>query len=342
MRLVRPVPVDPSGVRGPTRGQANGPNWRRTSYGYFVPSEVDSTIPEQRIMEQSVRLPEGGAVTGWGACRLWGANFLDGLAADRRTLIPVPLVVGPTGNIRRGAAISISRERFEPHEMAVLYGIPCSRRLRALFDEMRRVRDWREAVVTMDMMAAADQVSVRQMLGYAADRPSWNGIGQVRRALGFADENSRSPNETRMRLIWQVDAGFPRPLVNQHVWDLNGKLLGIADLLDPAAGVVGEFDGAHHRGARRHSADLNRESGFRDHDLGFFRVMGLDLQDTDLVVRRMQSAMSRAKWLPEGKRAWTIEPPSGWAPEPTLDEILERRDWLTAACEDESLPAVQN
>ena len=78
----------------------------------------------------------------------------------------------------------------------------------------------------MDMMAAAELVSVAQMRAYVAQRPAWAGVGQVRRALPLASEHSRSPNETRLRLLW-VDAGLPTPLVNQ-VYDRDGRLLGIA------------------------------------------------------------------------------------------------------------------
>lgn len=148
--------VDPRGVTGPTRGQANGPRWRRTSYGFYVPIGVDVDLPEQRVLEQSVRLPPGGAVTGWGGCRLDTANFFDGLEADRR--------------------ITVSRERLAAEEIVVRHGIPCTRTRRALFDEMRRADDVRESVVAVDMMAAAQRVSIRRMLatigpaGGASDR----------------------------------------------------------------------------------------------------------------------------------------------------------------------------
>ncbi len=324
---MRPVRIDPRGEAGPTKGQADGPNWRRTSYGFYVPSSVDGTVPEQRIIEQSVRLPKGGAVTGWGACRLHGAAFFDGLGPDRRARIPVPLATGPRGNLRKDAAVSLSRERLAPEDIVVVAGITCTRVLRALFDEMRRTADLREAVVAMDMMAAAELVSIGRMRVYAADRAGWKFIRQVYDALDLADENSRSPNETRMRLVWQLDAGFPQPLVNQHMWDLHGNLLGIADILDPVAGLVGEFDGADHRGALRHSKDVDREARFRDHDLELFRVTGLDMRDRRLIVRRMASSRSRAKWLSPEQRSWTIVPPPDREPAPSLDAILDERDF---------------
>lgn len=59
--LVRPMRLDPTGVTGPTRGQARGPHYRQTSHGWYVPSEVDEAPVEQRILEQSMRVIRRGA-----------------------------------------------------------------------------------------------------------------------------------------------------------------------------------------------------------------------------------------------------------------------------------------
>lgn len=333
--LVRPSRLDPSGVTGPTSSQARGGKWRRTSYGFYVPSTStaklpDLLLPEQRILEQSMRLPPEGAVTGWASCRLFGATFFDGLLPDGRTLIPVPLATGPTARIRGDLAITVLRCRLNPSELVLRHGIACTRARRGLFDAMRAAPDVRESVVAMDMMAAAHVVSIKQMREYLDDHPGWNGAPQVAAALELASEYSKSPNETRMRLIWEIDAGFPRPLVNRPIFDLRGRLLGIADILDPVAGVVGEFDGADHRGASRHSRDVGREDGFRRRGLEYFTVTGPDVDVRRRVVSRMASARSRAKWLPEGERRWTIVAPPGWGRDETLDELLEHRAWMAS------------
>lgn len=112
--LVRPVRVDPSGISGPTKRQASRVHWRSTSLGFHVPVDTDFGRPEQRILEQSVRLPEGGAVTGWAACRLHRAAFFDGLGRDGVTPKPVPLALGPTGNIGDGRSLYLDGDRVEP------------------------------------------------------------------------------------------------------------------------------------------------------------------------------------------------------------------------------------
>jgi hypothetical protein len=325
-RLVRPVRVDPRGLVGPTRGTSRGPGWRQTSYGFYVPSDVDATVPEQRVLEQSVRLPDHGAVTGWAACRLHGAAYFDGLGRDGRTPKPVPLAIGPSSAIRGDGRVRVSRDRLDAEEIVWLQGVPGATRLRALFDEMREAEDEREASVGMDMMAAAEQVSVSQMREYAAARAGWTGVPQVRRALDLSDEDSMSPNETRMRLVWVLDAGLPRPLVNQPVFDLRGNLLGIADLFDPVAGLVGEYDGAAHRAARRHRRDVMREHNFRTAGLEYVKAVGEDLRQVDVLVDRILTTRRRAPWPAPARREWTLVPPEGWYTSPldmmTLDERL--------------------
>lgn len=333
-RLVRPVRLDPAGVTGPTPGQSKGPRWRRTSHGFFVPTEVRDDLPEQRILEQSVRLPAGGAVTGWAACRMAGAAYFDGLARDRVSPRPVPLATGG-GALRSVAGITVVRDRLDPGEITVLSGVPCATSRRALFDEMRWCPDDRAAVVAMDMMAAAELESVSRMRAYCARHAGWRGVPRVRRALDLADENSRSPGESRMRLVWLLDAGLPAPRSNQPVFDRNGSLLGIADLFDEEAGVVGEYDGAAHRGVRRHHHDVLREERFRRAGLEYFKVVGLDLGDVARVVDRMLATRGRARFLAPGRRGWTLTPPAGWYESPSegmsLDERLEYYAWLREA-----------
>jgi hypothetical protein len=323
--LVRPVPVDPSGRAGPTRAQAGGPRWRRTSRGLFVPSWVDATVPEQRILEQAVRLT-GGAVTGWAACRLHGAAFFDGLRRDGRTLVPVPLNCGPLHQIRRQPGDDLRRDMLYDDEIVCIRGIPCTTPERATFDAVRYARDVREGVVALDMMAAARLTSVRRMTEYTGPHQAWTGVQQVRDALLLADELSRSPQESRLRLVWQVDAGRPRPLVNVPLFDLRGRLLGYPDLLDPDAGVVAEYDGEDHRDAVRHSSDVGREMVFRDHGLEVLRVTGPDLRDVPLVTDRIHSAYRRARWTPADSRTWTLQTPAWWPQTPGLDELLDQRD----------------
>lgn len=268
----------------------------------------------------------GGAVTGWASGRMHGAAFFDGLRRDGRTSLPVPLNCGPLHQIRRLAGDDLMRDNLLDAEIELVHGAPCTIDDRACFDAMRFAGDVREAVVALDMMAAALRTSIRRMRPYVDRHPAWTGVQQARDALELGDEGSRSPQETRLRLVWVLDAVRPRPLVNRPLFDLRGRLLGYPDLFDPAAGVVGEYDGADHRDALRHSSDVDREAGFRDHGLEVVRVTGPDLRDPPRVTDRIHSGYRRARWLPQEGRTWTLEAPPWWPREASLDDIIDARE----------------
>jgi hypothetical protein len=293
-----------------------------------VPSHVDADAPLQRVAEQAARLPRGGAVTGWGAGALLGATYLDGLAPDGVTRLPVPLALGAAGNIRRSDEVVLLRDELPPDEIIVLHGIPCVIPERAAFDGMRLAPNHTEAVVHMDMLAYGEITSIRRTQAYVDARGAGRkGATRVRAALADAREDSWSPNETRMRMPWLHEACLPEPLLNAAVFDRRGRFLGRPDLLDVESGLVGEFDGADHRGALRHSRDVGREERLRRHGLEICRVTGPDLLVPGLVRSRILSARSRAKWLDEPDRLWTTTPPRGWASDPSLDQRLDERDF---------------
>ncbi len=222
--------------------------FRQTSPGRYVPIEVDDRIPEQRILEQGTRILRTGAVTAWAALRWHGARFFDGAEYDG-TRLPVPIV---GDKLRPDPRIAASQEQLAPTEWCVVEGLACTTVQRALFDEIRRHRSWREAVVAAEMTVAAGLISVRLMTDYIAQRAAWAGVPFARKVIALAVEGLRSPQESRMRLVWIFDAGLDPPLCNRPRFDLDGRLLGVPDLFDPVAGLVGEYDGAAHKDGRRH------------------------------------------------------------------------------------------
>lgn len=284
------------------------------------------------MLEAAVLLPGAGAVTGWAALRWRGAGYFDGLAQDGRTERPVALAIGPQHAMRSREGITVLRDRLDPTEVTQVRGVQVAKAERALFDQMRKSHDLTGAVVAADMAMAAELTSTGRMRSFCVAHAGWNGVPLVRAALDLADERSRSPNETRMRLIWVLLADLPWPKLNQPIFDLSGRLLGVADLFDPVAGVVGEFDGAVHRHARRHHRDVLREDSMRRVGLEYFKVVGADLRDPAAVADRMRATRARARFHPPAERRWTMQAPSGWHESPletmSLDERLSYREWL--------------
>lgn len=311
--LAPPVRVDPAGVTGPTRRQAQGPHWRRCASALYVPSSVSTQPVEQHILEQGARLRTDGAVSGWAALRWRGAAYFDGSTPGGGARLAVPLLI-PGGFLRPDPRTLVLRGQLAPSEWSVVAGLPCTTVQRALFDEVVRRASLRAAVVAIDMTAAAELISVDLFARYLEQCRSRNGVVLARAACLLAIDESWSPQETWMRLCWVLDAELPPPRCNPPVFGTDGRFLGTPDLFDEEAGVVGEYQGAIHRDRARHRHDIRREELFRDHGLEYFEVVAGELADGATVPRRMRRVRSRAKFLPPESRAWTLEPPAWWSP----------------------------
>ncbi len=288
----------------------------------YVPSDIDNDVVEQRILEQSARIRSYGAITAWAALRWHGATFFDGTCIGGVARLPVPLISHT--KLNPDPRFTMTQDQLAISEWLRVDGVPVTTVQRALFDEVRRIASVREKANAISMAAAARLISVRLFGQYVALRGPWTGIQGARDAVLLAVDDCRSPQEFRMYLCWRLDAELRMPLLNREVYDLDGRLIGIPDLFDEEAGLVGEYQGEDHKDGQRHREDVEREEKFRDHGLEFFEVVGGDLASRQLVVDRMRNARARAKFLPPESRAWTLEPPP-WRPRPeTLHEYLVR------------------
>ena len=316
--LVRPLAVDPKGELGPTKNQARGKKWRKTSHGFYLPADVDDSLVEQRIVEAGTLLPSYGGLTGWAGLRWGGATWFGGLFEDGATRRPVILAV-MHNEVRSQPGVEVSSERLPPRDLMALDGMGLTTHVRSTCFEMRYASSDRRAVVALDMAAASDLVSIDEVAAHAATLSGWTGIPRCRWAIPLGDENSWSPQEVYMRLHWEVDAEFPHPLCNTPVFDRDGRHIGTPDLFDVEAGVVGEYDGSLHLEGKRRAKDLRREDAFRRVGLEYFTMVAADKADPwTSIVPRMIETRRRARWLAESRREWTVVPPPWWTPTTTV------------------------
>jgi hypothetical protein len=323
------VRVDDEGRAGPTRMQARSKAWRRTSRGLFVPAATPQTV-EQRIVEAAAVLPAYGGVTGWAALRWLGGTWFDG--TDARGQRPVVLALMDS-SIRAQRGIALSEERVDPTQIAAHAGIRTTIATYALLFEIRHARTDGEASIAADMAAYSDLVSRVELAVLVAQCAGWDGIGRGRKVVGLMDENAWSPAEVTMRGIWTVEAGLPRPLANRPVFDLQGRLIGTPDLLDPMAGVAGEYDSELHLDSARRRRDREREERFRSAGLEPVVMVTGDIGDPWPFVARLRTAYARAVRRPRTDRRWTIEQPSWWTPTETVEQRRaltedQRATWL--------------
>jgi hypothetical protein len=307
--LVVPVRVDPEGVDGPTRGAAVGPGWRRTSQGLYVPAAVEPA-PAQRVLEAGILVPPVGAVTGWGGLCWNGGTWFSGLAGDGCTPVPVPVAM-PRRSIRPQPLMQLCEERFSLRETSVVDGVRVTSAVRSTAFAMRYAPGLIAAVVALDMACFHDLVSIAEVSAWVDEHPSYTGIEQARDALPLADENAWSPAEVGLRLDWP---GAGVVLTNRPVFDLDGRHLGTPDVIDPVAGVLGEYDGALHLTGSRRAKDLRREERFRTHGLEQVTQVAADVRDPGPYVERVRSAYARAARRPASDRRWTLVLPPWWPP----------------------------
>ncbi len=319
--LVLPVRRLGPDRRGPTPGVLRGGAWVQVAQGWHVPAGTPRTA-EQRTFEVGVRLRADGLVTGWAALRLAGASYFEGLAGDRRTPVPVPVLLPHHARLR-GPQVRVERTRLPLPAVAWRSGVPCAPSELALLHEVRRAATPRGAGVMVDMALAAGVVDLLRLREAATNQRLPAGASY---AIDRACGECRSPRESDMLQVWESVAGFPRPLMNREVRDLDGRLLAVVDLLDVEAGVCGEFNGAAHRSAARQSRDEKRHAALRGVGLETFAVVGSDSERVQ--VERMAAARARAAWAAPHERRWQV---GAFVPAPALvvrDEEEVARDQI--------------
>jgi len=249
-------------------------------------------------------------ITGWAALRWLRGRWFDGTADGGRRRQPVPVLT--SSRLRSQAGILVSEERPAHHRFE-FDGVQVTDPLRSLIYEARYSPSIRQAVVHIEMAAYSDLVSIDELVTALPHYNGWTGVGKPRRALPYLDENVWSPQEARMKFGWIHDLGFPPPLCNRPIFDLDGRHVATPDLFDPVAGVAGEYDGALHLEGEQRRRDRDREEAMRDLGIEYFTVLAGDL-GTARGLDRMGNARRRARFLPPDQRRWTIEAPPWWTP----------------------------
>lgn len=322
--VVAPVPVDPTGRRGPTRRQAAGPEWRRSSRGLYVPTYVERG-PEQRIVEVGSRIPEAALVTGWAALRWRGATWFSGLD-DQLGERPVA-VTGPAHGMRAQDDLVWTSSRAGSAPRSMVDGLAVTEAVVAVAHDMRHATNLTAAVQALDMAAYADLVSVAEALAWLCAHPRRHGAAQARRACALADENTWSPMESVARGHWRRARPGATLLTNHPIFDLGGHHVVTPDLLDTAAGVVLEYEGGVHLTASARHDDVVREALYRRHALEVVVMTSPDLGRPTAFRQRLDAAYARASTRPATDRSWTHVAPAWWVPTDTV----ERRRALTPA-----------
>lgn len=331
--VVVPRPPDPAGVSGPTPGQARGPRWRRVAPGHYVPADTDSSARDQRIVESLAGMPPDAAVTGWASLGWRRARWFEGVGPDGSTPLDVPVALDRRRGVRRRPGVELTEDWLLPADVELVDGLRATVPDRAVAFEACRARSLAAAVATVDMAAAADWVDLEGLATYAAVLGPRPGIRRFREALSRADENSWSPQESRMRLAWTDHRPGTVLAANRPVFDSRGRHLLTPDLLDERAGIVGEYDGAVHLEDHTRRRDLDREALCRDVGLELVTMMSAGRADAASFTARLDAAYRRSAARADASRSWTTEQPPWWVDTSTVARrraltTSERALWL--------------
>lgn len=264
-------------LAGVTSEELKGPLWRQVLPQLYAWAATDPHHPRHRALVVASVVPDDGAVGGWAAAYLLGAGQLDGSTPDADIFEPVLVCLQRRSQRPWWPGIRPFRSDLDPSDVVEVEGVRLTSALRTAFDLGRLASSVTEAVVCLDVVVRDLGVRTDELLAYAEERPRWRGVQRLRRAVPLVDPRAKSPQESRFRMLWVLDAGLPRPLCNWPVLDLDGHLLGEVDLLGVAAGLVGEYDGADHSGAYRRSVDHARHDTLLRHRLRVVRTAAPDL-----------------------------------------------------------------
>ena len=288
-----------------------GRRWRRTSRGYFVPSQPGELTSAQRILDLAPLVPATGALTGWAAAHVHGVDQLDGRDPDSMDLLPITVELGRDLGRASTDRVVYRREHLPGRDRLTRHGLRVTTPLRAAFDGARLAHDLVEAVAFLDQVTHVLPVTVAELADWARPGGRWTGMIS-------SDARWRWPIPPRPTLgvaaahVRHAPRRPPRLQVNQPVFDLEENFLGIPDLLDPEAGLVLEFDGQDHRLRRQHRADNLREEKLEVVNLTVCRVDSLDLRQPVPLVERLRARRAQGLARDRSKDRWTLEQPLWW------------------------------
>ena len=272
----RPLTSREASRAGLGRRELESPRWQQPRRGVHLWHELEPTDPDVRIAAAVTGRPEA-VLGGWASLRVQGVRRLDGRTGPGAALLqPVLLHVGPTGRTRPTAALDVDRGRLDLSDVREVAGLQVTGPAHACLAVACRYGA-EEGLVAADAAVRTGLTCPEELAERVGAMGRARGVPHARLVSELVDGRARSAPESRLRYVWIVGAGLPRPQVNPLVLTSDGRVVAATDLLDVEAAMVGEYDGAHHRDLRQHADDNEREEGPERLNLVVVRATAVDL-----------------------------------------------------------------
>lgn len=235
-------------------------NLVRVSRGLWRPADALTTLAEKAAALLRV-CPPGTVLAGITAARLhrlW-LPWSDWVSERIEVIVRPELNPQQLRSYSRRAELRARRQQLLPDEVTDIDGLPCCTEARCWLDLAARMRP-ADLVALGDsaLRGSATMAEMEKLIGRARHR---RGVVLARRVLPLLDARSRSRPESHLRFVL-VDAGLPRPAVNEPVYDEFGGWLGEPDLSYDDVGLAIEYNGARHADVDRMRKDITRELDF--------------------------------------------------------------------------------
>ena len=239
----------------PIRGQRRSKGFRRVSHGLFLVERDGLSEKEEFLRDLSawlVVLPDGAAFT-----HVTGARLRGWALPKLPEQVPVFAAVQGDPTRPRRPGLICSRLRRTTAYCDSRLGLPVESAEETLLRCARDLGHIDLVILVVSAIRAGDVNGKVMGLVLASGRP---GVARLRAAWTEASAELASPGEVLLYLFHRAIGVAVEPQV--PLYDDQGALLGIADLLVTGTRNVHEYDGAVHRGTTAHRNDLRRERGW--------------------------------------------------------------------------------
>lgn len=238
----------------PIRGQMRVLGFRRVSHGLFLKQRDD--LSEEEEFHRDLRawlevLPGGAVFTHITAARLRGWSLPQ---------IPeqAPVFAAVEGDVRRPRRPGMLCSRLRrTTQIQLRHGLPVDSAEEILLRASRDLGllDLMIMIESALRLGDIDEERMERLLD--SRRP---GVALLRAAWRRVSRRSESAGETILHLFHEVIDVPTQP--QAELFDDQGNLVGVGDLLVTGTGFVHEYDGELHRGKVQHRTDLRRERGW--------------------------------------------------------------------------------
>jgi hypothetical protein len=267
-----------------TRSELRSTAWRRLFEDVYVCSCVPDTHATRAIAAAGTLLP-GAVVSGRSAAVLWGLD----VAGERDD---VELTVPPGARVTAARGVRVRRRALAADAVTRRDGVPVTTPVATALDLAAGEAVVDEAVVLVDRLVGRGLTTVTEVRAAAATATG-PGSRHARRVVALADGLAGSPQETRLRLLFQRSP-LPRPVAQHVVRDAAGFVARV-DFGWPEQRVAVEYEGRWHGERQQVAQDRRRLNRLTAAGWTVVFVTAEDLAEPALLLARVAAALAAAR-----------------------------------------------